>query len=538
MRNNQPITAREYPIAEEQLLISHTDLKGRITFANSDFVEVSGFSSEELIGSPHNIVRHPDMPEQAFADLWRCLKAGEMWVGLVKNRRKNGDFYWVRAQVIPMLEAGRAVGYVSVRTRARPAAIKSASQAYQKISRGEAAYLTVRKGRVQRTGWRGIGNRVMALASGSSISLTPLIAALLVGLATGLGWYGTQGEAPSPWLPTVQAALLFLGLPLLLVLAWHQRRSLVLPLRESVLFSSQIAAGNLGIAAPAAQGGDFGRLLASLDLMRKSLAGIAGEVRRGIDVASPAARDIAAGNSDLASRSLQQAASLEQTASSMEQITVTVQQNADNAEQASTLARESAATATDCSDLMDQVVTTMGGITHHSSRMAAIIEVIDGITFQTNLLALNASVEAARAGVHGRGFAVVASEVRSLAGRSADAAREIRTLIDSSTSDTNTGAALVRQAGDSMQEMVQKVTRLNQLIGEIATASREQGSGIEQVNSAISEMDAVTRQNAERVNISARDTERLLHQIEELARAAAVFRFSGGEVRTDTARLH
>ncbi|WP_116364113.1 methyl-accepting chemotaxis protein [Parahaliea mediterranea] len=534
MRNNQPVTSREYPVADDQLLISHTDLRGNITFANRHFIEVSGFSSAELIGAPHNIVRHPDMPQAAFADLWRCLKAGNMWVGLVKNRRKNGDYYWVRAQVIPLYEDGQPVGFVSVRSRAQPAAIKMAAQAYRKMHADGSAPLTVRHGRIVSTGWRGVLPRLFKRLAGLSSALIPLFSALLVMVASGLGWRAAQ--APSPALAMAQAALLALGLPLLLWMAWHQRQTLLQPLRQAVLFSSQIAAGNLGVAAPGAQRGDVGRLLASLDLMRKSLAGIAGDVRRGIDVASPAARDMAGGNSELADRSMQQAASLEQTASSMEQITVTVQQNADHAEQASVLARDSASTVTRCSTLMDQVVSTMGSITAHSGRMAAIIEVIDGIAFQTNLLALNASVEAARAGVHGRGFAVVASEVRSLAGRSAEAAREIRTLIDTSCADTESGAALVREAGTSMDALVEKVTRLSELITQIATASREQGTGIEQVNAAISDMDAVTRKNAEGISASARDTERLLAQIEELAWAAAVFRFAGDGPRGGAAR--
>lgn len=526
MRNNQPVTSREYVLDDDHFLISHTDTGGRITYANPAFIEVSGFSNEELVGAPHNIVRHPDMPEAAFADLWRTLKAGEHWVGLVKNRRKNGDFYWVRAQVTPIVEAGRTLGYVSVRTRATPAAIARTAQAYALMASEKGGGVGIERGRLYR---RGPGRALVPrFADVASAGLTAffLLSALLVCCATGLGLYGLSvagGDVGS--LRGLLWAVPLLGLPALTALWLLNRRHLVRPLRDAVHFSVQIAAGNLAARLPEHRHGKTGELMATLDIMRRSLGSIARDVRDGIAVVSPAARDIAAGNEEMNDRAQRQASSLQQTASTMEQITAAVQQNTEHSRQARGLASESAQTVEANGELMGQVVESMARITQGSERMADIIEVIDGIAFQTNILALNASVEAARAGEQGRGFAVVASEVRTLAGRSADAAKEIRELISSSSNEIESGGDQVRQAGESMDALVRKVKQLSQLMTEINSASEEQNSGIAQVTAAIADMDTVMRQDADRVRATASGTARMRARVEELAHSAAVFRF-------------
>ncbi|MBB3329724.1 methyl-accepting chemotaxis protein/aerotaxis receptor [Halomonas campaniensis] len=673
MRDNQPVTGHEYELKDDHFLISRTDLKGRITYANPAFVEVSGYAHEELIGSPHNLVRHPDMPPEAFANLWETLAEGQSWRGLVKNRRKNGDHYWVDASVTPIIEDGTLVGYASVRVKATREAIDQAEAAYARIREGKGRHLKLVRGRLRRRGLRGALARINLGTVRARITLMVGVAALLLVASGGMGLFGLQAsgerlaelnrdgledvvrlqqigqlvsEAPQSlsgqermallnirhelaagleqtvervegiWadfmarevnqapetrafgealhtylqeglLPVagsltgeafdammalnndapelletsaeltasvnaliqrerraaqamaaaaeagqqqmlmMQLGVLVAGLLLLVLLGALLLRAVMRPLTHAIDFTLQIAAGNLAARVPERRRDEVGRLLGALDVMRKSLGSIVGDVHSGIKVVTPAARDIAVGNDDLSSRTEQQAASLQQTASSMEEMTTTVQQNTDNARQASGLATENATRVRETGELMHDVVATMGRITESSKKMAEIIDVIDSIAFQTNILALNASVEAARAGEQGRGFAVVAGEVRNLAGRSADAAKEIRALIDGSSKEIGAGAAVVQQAESAIEAVVAATTRVNDIMGEISSASEEQSGGIIQINQAITEMDQVTQQNAERVQATARAAMELERQAEQLAIAVTAFRTRG-----------
>jgi methyl-accepting chemotaxis protein len=297
--------------------------------------------------------------------------------------------------------------------------------------------------------------------------------------------------------------------------------------------AERIANGDLHTEV-ALKDGDQSSLLYAMRCMRDRLAAIVAEVRTGTDAIASASQQIAAGNLDLSSRTEEQAGALEETASSMEELTSTVKQNADHARQANTLAASASAIAGQGGTVVAQVVDTMAAIDEASRKIVDIIGVIDGIAFQTNILALNAAVEAARAGEQGRGFAVVASEVRSLAQRSAAAAKEIKQLIGDSVSKVETGSKLVNEAGGTMGEVVTSIQRVADIMGEIASASHEQTEGIEQINQAIVQMDSVTQQNAGMVEEAAAAAEALQAQAAKLADLVSVFKVGGQAIVSET----
>ncbi|PDN42372.1 methyl-accepting chemotaxis citrate transducer [Salmonella enterica] len=321
-----------------------------------------------------------------------------------------------------------------------------------------------------------------------------------------------------------------LGIILLIVLIvlafiWlGLQRVLLRPLQRIMAHIQTIADGDLTHEIEAEGRSEMGQLAAGLKTMQQSLIRTVSAVRDNADSIYTGAGEISAGSSDLSSRTEQQASALEETAASMEQLTATVRQNTDNARQATGLAKTASETARKGGRVVDNVVNTMNDIAESSEKIVDNTSVIDGIAFQTNILALNAAVEAARAGEQGRGFAVVAGEVRTLASRSAQAAKEIKVLIENSGSRIVTGSTQVREAGETMKEIVNAVTRVTDIMGEIASASDEQSKGIEQVAQAVSEMDSVTQQNASLVEESAAAAAALEDQANELRQAVAAFR--------------
>ncbi|QOY63313.1 PAS domain-containing protein [Lysobacter sp. H21R4] len=745
MRNNLPVTGVEIVLDDDATLVSYTDPDGTILKVNRELVRVSGFSEAELVGQPHNIVRHPDMPREAFADLWKTLKAGRPWVGVIKNRSKCGAHYWVQANVTPIHEHGRLSGYMSVRRKASRAAISAAEPAYAALRQGRGQGLRVHAGVVGKRDWMralnplwrlslrqrlmlaavgilglGVGLATMAaagtpprlifsvaaLAGGFSIysalwlsrdvvdrleeanaqlrsiaegNYTRLIAIarndeigqVLQGIKSmqiRLGFEVQQQQREQRASARIRNALdfahtniLVANQDLIVVYANSGMTDLIgasaqdirhrLPGFElSRLLGSDIGAllqdpakpehdlsrlGNgfvrrmqlgtrtidvtvtpvrdaggaqIGLVSEwqdrtvelemqsevaqvlqAAAAGDFsgrittqdkqgfllllaesiGQLLtstsASLDEMQSVLhavaegdlsrridtdmRGVFGEIKRstnrtvdqiaatvgaiqsGADAIDAAASEITAGNQELAERTEHQAASLQETASSMEELTSTVHQNAENARQANQLTINAAQVAGQGGEVVGQVVATMCGISASSRRIVDIIGVIDGIAFQTNILALNAAVESARAGEQGRGFAVVASEVRSLAQRSATAAREIKSLIDDSVAKVESGSQLVEQAGRTMQDIVSSVEQVAGLVADISLASQEQSSGIDLINQMLTQVDAGTQQNASLVDAATASARSLEHQSGELVRTAAAFRLGQESIR-------
>jgi aerotaxis receptor len=522
MRSNQPVTQQEYILRDNQSPISRTDTQGNITFANADFCEASGFSEEELIGQPHNLVRHPDMPVEAFADMWSYLKVGRSWTGIVKNRRKNGDFYWVLSNVSPMWENGRVIGYASVRMKAPREMLPTIDGIYRRFREGLAGNMRIERGYVVRTGLVGLYNRLRHPGIQGRLTQLILLAIGIIGAVGGLGMAdaSTTGQR-------LQLMLgMLAGIAALLTLGWRLQRAIVDPINEAVAISKQIAAGYLANKINTSGRDETGQLMHALYAMQKSLASTAQTVLISAELVSTEAQAISQSNEALAVRTEQQAASLQETASNMEQVSTTVKHNIENARVANQLVQDAGTIATQGGAAMGQVVGTMHSIADSSKKITDIIGVIDGIAFQTNILALNAAVEAARAGEQGRGFAVVASEVRSLAKRSADAAKEIKHLIDDSVQQVESGLTQVTQARQTIDSSIEAVQRVASLMAEISHSSEEQGLAINRVAQLVVQIDEATQQNVPMAESAAHSARALNAQGHELVRTADVFRLT------------
>jgi len=520
MRLNTPISNKEYLLADGKTIVSTTDLQGNIQYANTYFIEVSGFTAAELIGAPQNLVRHPDMPVEAFADLWSTIRHGMPWSGLVKNRRKNGDHYWVHANVTPVIENGKPVGYMSVRTKPTREQVAQAAALYAEFKADNPRKLMLQRGRVCKTGFAGrLANlRHLPLRIQVNVGMGILLLALLANLIQ--GWQ----HGLSAW--SLGAVAVSLGFAVALWMSLQ--RNVLVPLDQATSFTRRLAGGDLTSRIDNASDNEMGQLVTALRQTSVNLFSVISDVRANFDDIRQATGEIAKGNTDLSGRTESQASSLEETAASMEQLTQNVAQSSDNVKTANEMAMRAADMATRGGNTVNEVVSTMEAISTSSSRVLDIIGLIDGIAFQTNILALNAAVEAARAGEQGRGFAVVASEVRNLSQRTAAAAKEVKHLIDVSLSNVSDGSRLTAAAGQTMGEIIGAVDNVKRLMEEIAAATHEQHGGIGQVNEAVGQLDAITQQNAALVEQAAAAAGSLAQQTESVAQALAVFRLQPG----------
>ncbi len=514
MRNNQPVSQQEYLLPDNATLMSTTDTQSHISYANDAFIAVSGFSREELDGQAHNIVRHPDMPEQAFADMWATLKGGEPWTALVKNRRKNGDHYWVRANAVPVVRGGQPAGYLSVRTKPSRGEVDTAENLYRDFRDGKAGQRRFHKGLIVRTGLMSVTSLLQTMSVRWRIRTTLFASLPLLVLGA---WFMGLGVAALGGFAIAAAAVAALA-------SWSLETQIAGPLEQVRAQALQIACGESQNAQAMDRVDEIGMTLRCVGQLGLMFRWLIDDVSAQVLNVQTATTEIAQGNNDLSSRTEQAAASVEETASSMEQMTASVKSNADTASIANELSSSASEAAAKGGREVSDVVSTMNEITQSSKRIADIIGVIDSIAFQTNILALNAAVEAARAGEQGRGFAVVASEVRALAQRSADAAKEIKTLIGASVEKVESGAKLVDDAGRTVHDIVTQVRRVTDLIAEISSATTQQSSGIAQVGQAIGHLDQITQQNAALVEQSAAASESLKNQATRLVEAVSVFR--------------
>lgn len=514
MRTNLPITGHEHPIRDGATLLSATDLDSRIRYANAAFIEASGFSREELLGEPHNLVRHPDMPAAAFADMWATLRSGYAWSALVKNRRRDGDHYWVRANATPIVRDGQLAGYLSVRTKPTRDEVAAAEQQYRRMREGRGAGLVFRRGLLLRTG---------LAALRSTLRTLPLHWRLRSGLVAlwlgaGAAAFGS-GLAPAAATPFV----LLSGAALVLSDAWLQRQ-IARPIRQVLQQANRVAAGQAPDGAPMERIDEIGALTRAVQQAGLNLRSLVDDVNLQIHGLQASGQALQASNHALGEHTEQAASHLQEATAALADFSATVRDNATAVRAAAQSAASASACAHSGGELVTEVVHTMGRIAQASTRIGDIIGTIDALAFQTNILALNAAVEAARAGDQGRGFAVVAGEVRTLALRSAEAAQQIRGLIQDSSREVQAGQQQVARAGDGIAAIVAQVSDMAGLLQRIDATTSSQADTITDVHAAIEHLDRTTQHNMLLVDEAARASQDLEHRSEWLAQAAAVFR--------------
>ncbi|MCG5044903.1 methyl-accepting chemotaxis protein [Enterobacteriaceae bacterium 155047] len=502
---SQPyVSQNEYPLNDDTTLMSTTDLHSHMTHTNDTFVQVSGYQLHELLGQPHNLVRHPDMPKAAFADMWYTLKQGEPWSGIVKNRRKNGDHYWVRANAVPMVRGGEVTGYMSIRTHATREEIAAVEPLYQALNEGRSSK-RIHKGLVVRKGWLGklpampLRWRVRCVMAG----LFAVLAATLVASQGGL-----LAVAASA-LVTILGTMVF-------------EQQIVRPVENVARQALKVATGERNSVEHLNRSDELGLTLRAVGQLGLMCRWLINDVSSQVVSVRDGSDRLAKGNDDLNDRTRQTVANVQQTVTTMNQMAASVQSNSETAAAADKLSMAASGAATQGGNAMQTVVKTMDEIADSTQRIGSITKLINDIAFQTNILALNAAVEAARAGEQGKGFAVVAGEVRHLASRSANAANDIRKLIDASANKVQSGADQVHAAGRTMDDIVTQVQNVTSLIAQISHSTSEQATGLNDLTRAVAELDGITQKNADLVEESARVSAMVKHRAGRLEDAVTV----------------
>jgi aerotaxis receptor len=516
MRSTLTAVEPETLLEDGKPIVITTDLQGRLTYTNSTFIAVGNYAGEDLIGRPQKAFYHPDMPAQIDEDMLHTTMSGEPWRGLVKYRRKDGGYFWCIANVTPVIEKNRTTGFMSVCTKPKPQQVKDAEALYRTVKGPNPDGVRIARGGAAPSGRKKIANALRDISLSQRMALCFGSMALLA-----------LSMALHAVLPYADAALHVqaLLLAMLALYGWYNlHRAIVAPVQACINATRILAGGDLTTRMAVDRHDELGQLQAFVRQLNLNLASILGDIRGNFALTRSTTTQVRAANVDLAARTEAQAANLEQTTAHMGLITGTVSQTADNVNTANGVATEATALAERTGVAVAQVVTAMDEIRQSSHKIVDIIGLIDGIAFQTNILALNAAVEAARAGESGRGFAVVASEVRSLAQRSASAAKDIKALIDASADKIEGGASVATTAGKDMDAVISAIGRVASIMGDIRGATREQSDGVNQVKDAIVQLDEVTRQNSQMVEEASAATGVLDLQAQAVAKALEVFK--------------